>query len=57
MSDEKDIIKIELSNNIIMSVAKVFLPEIREYYSNNNSSLISDEEEIDDDESKVKPSA
>ena len=57
MSDEKDNIEIVISNNIINSVAKAFLPEIQDYYSNNSSSSISDKEVIEDDKSKVKPSA
>ena len=56
MSDDKDNIKIEISNNFIKSVAKAFLPEILEYYNSDkdkrNDNLIDNKEKSED-----KPSA
>ncbi|MBQ8121696.1 MAG: hypothetical protein IJ170_00060 [Ruminococcus sp.] len=56
MKDENDNkrIEIEISDYIIKSVAKTFLPEIQDFYKNNNSSSI---KEMDDENSKVKPAA
>ena len=59
MKDENDNkrIEIEISDYIIKSVAKAFLPEIQDFYNNNNSSSITEVKEMDDENSKVKPAA